>query len=55
MIAKLGASKLGLSDEVYESIARQARVIVHAAWAVNFSMRLRSFVKDHIAGLHYLS
>ncbi|KAI9719116.1 MAG: putative secondary metabolism biosynthetic enzyme [Candelaria pacifica] len=54
VIAKLGAYKLGLSDEVYESIARQATLIVHAAWAVNFSMRLRSFVKDHIAGIHNL-
>lgn len=25
-------------------------VVVEAAWAVNFSTRLRSFIKDHISG-----
>ncbi|KAI9700250.1 MAG: hypothetical protein M1836_002264 [Candelina mexicana] len=54
VVTKLGASRLGLSDEIYESIAKQVTLIVHAAWAVNFSMRLRSFVKDHIAGTHNL-
>jgi len=48
--AQLSGSHLGLSDEMYETLARQATAIVHVAWAVNFRMRLQSFVKDHIAG-----
>ncbi|KAI9818410.1 MAG: putative NRPS-like protein biosynthetic cluster [Pycnora praestabilis] len=52
--AKLGDLRLGLSDSTYANIAERATIIVHAAWAVNFSMRLRSFTKDHIAGLRNL-
>lgn len=54
VIAKLGEPKLGLLDDVYNKLKHVATVIIHAAWAVNFSMRLRSFVKDHIAGLRNL-
>ena len=54
MTAKLGDPNLGLSKGTYNSIQKQATVIIHAAWAVNFSMRLRSFVKDHISGLRHL-
>ncbi|KAI9884090.1 MAG: putative NRPS-like protein biosynthetic cluster [Watsoniomyces obsoletus] len=52
--AKLGEPYLGMSGDRYKRLARQATVIIHAAWAVNFSMRLGSFVKDHIGGLHNL-
>lgn len=54
LVAKLGDEKLGLSDEVYNDIAGRASIIIHAAWAVNFSMRLRSFAKDHLAGEYRL-
>ena len=54
VIAKLGELKLGVPDDVYAKLNRETTVIIHAAWAVNFSMRLRSFVKDHIAGLRNL-
>ena len=51
---KLSDSALGLPSSTYESLATRATLIVHAAWAVNFSMRLSSFVKDHIGGLRNL-
>lgn len=54
MITKLGDSHLGLSEEDYSIVRKHATAIIHAAWAVNFSMRLRSFVKDHISGLRNL-
>ena len=40
--------------DLYTALARQTTIIIHAAWAVNFSMRLSSFLKDHIAGLQHL-
>lgn len=56
---KLSDSHLGLDStpaniDIYTSLASQATIIIHAAWAVNFSMRLSSFVKDHVAGLRNL-
>ena len=50
---KLSESTLGLEEDLYSSLATRATVIIHAAWAVNFSMRLSSF-KDHLAGLENL-
>ncbi|KAF4542568.1 Acetyl-synthetase-like protein [Lasiodiplodia theobromae] len=52
--AQLGDSNLGLSEETYANIAAEATIIMHIAWSVNFRMRLRSFEKDNIAGLHNL-
>lgn len=51
---KLSEPNLGLDPEVYASLIRSTTLIIHAAWAVNFSMRLRSFENDHIAGLYNL-
>jgi thioester reductase-like protein len=51
---KLSDPLLGLSKTVYRSLADNTTIIIHAAWAVNFSMRLPSFVKDHISGLRNL-
>ena len=50
---KLHESMLGLEEVIYNSLALHATVVIHAAWAVNFSMRLSSF-KDHLAGLENL-
>ena len=50
---KLSDSILGMEVDLYNSLALHATVIIHAAWAVNFSMRLSSF-KDHLAGLENL-
>jgi thioester reductase-like protein len=52
--AKLGKPKLGLTDDMYTLLAERTTLIIHAAWAVNFSMRLRSFIPDHIIGLRNL-
>ncbi|KAK4980938.1 hypothetical protein LTR28_011564 [Elasticomyces elasticus] len=49
--AQLSEPGLGLSEEVYQILARRATIIMHVAWSVNFRMRLRSFVKDSIAGV----
>ncbi|KAL9120345.1 MAG: hypothetical protein Q9187_003101 [Circinaria calcarea] len=54
VITKLGKPNLGLPSDAYSRLKREVTVIIHAAWAVNFSMHLRSFVKDHIAGLRNL-
>ena len=51
---KLSDSALGLPSSTYKDLATRTTVIVHAAWAVNFSMRLSSFVRDHIGGLRNL-
>ncbi|KAI4136432.1 MAG: hypothetical protein L6R39_007789, partial [Caloplaca ligustica] len=45
---------LGLDKETYINLTTTTTCIIHAAWAVNFTARLRSFEKDHIAGLSHL-
>ncbi|KAK4695336.1 hypothetical protein P7C71_g2397, partial [Lecanoromycetidae sp. Uapishka_2] len=51
---KLSDPFLGLPKRLYKGLADRTTTIIHAAWAVNFSMRLPSFVKDHINGLRNL-
>ena len=51
---KASEPDLGLESDVYEVLAKSVTKIVHAAWAVNFRMRLRSFVREHIAGLRHI-
>lgn len=48
---KISEPQLGLSQGDYTFLVQNTTLIIHAAWAVNFSMRLQSFEKDHIAGL----
>ena len=52
--AKLSEKRLGLDDEVYEYLAREVTSIIHVAWTVNFRLKLRSFVKDNVAGVRNL-
>lgn len=52
--AQLGEEQLGLSDEMYDYLAHVATSIIHVAWTVNFRLKLRSFVKDNIAGVRNL-
>ncbi|KAK3631936.1 hypothetical protein LTR56_012409 [Elasticomyces elasticus] len=52
--AALGDPRLGLSHEVYDRVASEVTIIMHVAWSVNFRMKLRSFVKDNIAGVTHL-
>ena len=49
--AQLGNSQLGLEKVLYDQLAREVTLIMHVAWSVNFRMKLRSFVKDNIAGV----
>lgn len=51
---KASEPHLGLAPDVYEMLANSVTKIVHAAWAVNFRMRLRSFVREHVAGLRHV-
>ena len=51
---KLSDPALGLPPSTYNDLATRTTHVIHAAWAVNFSTRLSSFVKDHIAGLRNL-
>ncbi|ETS75819.1 hypothetical protein PFICI_12763 [Pestalotiopsis fici W106-1] len=44
---------LGLSEEMRGRISQDCSIFVHAAWTVNFSLRLGSF-EDHIRGLHHM-
>ena len=50
----LGDTRLGLNERLYEQIARETTIIMHLAWSVNFRWKLRSFVKDNIAGVKNL-
>ncbi|KAL8761958.1 MAG: hypothetical protein Q9184_001972 [Pyrenodesmia sp. 2 TL-2023] len=45
---------LSLDTKTYTTLATTTTLIIHAAWAVNFTARLRSFERDHIAGLSHL-
>jgi thioester reductase-like protein len=47
--ADLSKPDFGTSSDL-----KQVTHIIHAAWAVNFSLPLKSFVQDHIQGLHNL-
>lgn len=51
---KLSDPKLGLDSTTYRHLAATATLIIHAAWTVNFRLRLRSFIANHIAGTHHL-
>ena len=51
---KLSDPALGLPPSTYNDLTTRTTLVIHAAWAVNFSTRLSSFVKDHIAGLRNL-
>lgn len=46
----LQADKLGLSGSEWERIAGEATLMIHSAWSVNFSLKLRSF-QDQLSGL----
>lgn len=54
MPCTLSSPTLGLDPTTYLYLAQKMTLIIHAAWAVNFTARLRSFVKDHIGGLKNL-
>ncbi|KAK2624889.1 hypothetical protein QTJ16_006082 [Diplocarpon rosae] len=51
---QLSMADLGVSTKVIEEIRGAASHFIHAAWAVNFSLPLKSFVREHITGLRNL-
>ena len=50
----LSRPDLGLSDSKYREVTSSLRTVIHAAWSVNFNIRLSSFEKDNIAGVRHL-
>ncbi|KAL1848673.1 putative NRPS-like protein biosynthetic cluster [Diaporthe australafricana] len=46
----LSDHKLGLSGSEWERLADETTLIIHSAWSVNFTLKLRSF-QDHLNGL----
>lgn len=50
----LSKSDLGLPESTYREITSSLRTVIHAAWSVNFNIRLSSFEKDNIAGVRHL-
>lgn len=52
--AKLGDSKLGLTNDMYEHLAAEIDTILHIGWTVNFRLKLESFAKENIAGVKNL-
>lgn len=51
---QLSDPQLGLKDEIYSRVATEVDLIIHVAWTVSFRIKLRSFVKDNIAGVKNL-
>ncbi|KAJ3526856.1 hypothetical protein NM208_g10983 [Fusarium decemcellulare] len=52
--ADLSLPDLGLGSEVFEAIRSTLTSVIHSAWAVNFTLTVRSFEAQHIAGLRHL-
>ena len=52
-VAVVGMSSLGLAAADKEGLVRDATVVIHSAWAVNFTLRLASFV-PHLAATRHL-
>lgn len=52
--SSLGHSQLGLTPQRYEFLAKNATMVIHNAWAVNFNISTESFEADHIRGVHNL-
>ncbi|KAJ4317875.1 hypothetical protein N0V94_004705 [Neodidymelliopsis sp. IMI 364377] len=52
--AQLSEERLGLNDEMYDYLGKEATSVIHIAWTVNFRLKLRSFAKDNIAGVRNL-
>ncbi|KAH7029173.1 uncharacterized protein B0I36DRAFT_422908 [Microdochium trichocladiopsis] len=51
--ADLTKPDLGLEEDDWSRIRRETSIVIHAAWTVNFSLRLRSF-DSQIAGVRNL-
>ncbi|KAH8178799.1 male sterility protein [Sarocladium implicatum] len=45
---------LGLTPTQYSTLLREADVLIHNAWQLDFLRRVKAFEKTHIAGVRYL-
>lgn len=45
---------LGLGQDAYDALKSTLTSVIHSAWAVNFTLTVRSFEAQHIAGLRNL-
>ncbi|KAL4873584.1 hypothetical protein BDV12DRAFT_208521 [Aspergillus spectabilis] len=52
--AQLGSEDLGLPPSVLSEIRTSLTKVIHSAWAVNFTLGVRSFEAQHIKGVHNL-
>lgn len=52
--ADLSLPDLGLGKDAYDAIRSTLTSVIHSAWAVNFTLTVRSFEAQHIAGLRNL-
>lgn len=52
--SQLGSESLGLSPSVLSELRASLTKVIHSAWAVNFTLGVRSFESQHIKGVHNL-
>ncbi|KAE9973609.1 hypothetical protein BLS_003501 [Venturia inaequalis] len=52
--ADLSKADFGLDSTTFKEIMNTLTVVIHAAWAVNFNLGVRSFESHHINGTHNL-
>ncbi|KAL4884773.1 hypothetical protein BJY04DRAFT_233049 [Aspergillus karnatakaensis] len=52
--AQLGSEDLGLSRSVLNELRTSLTKAIHSAWAVNFTLGVRSFEVQHVKGVHNL-
>ncbi|KAH7120451.1 hypothetical protein EDB81DRAFT_847774 [Dactylonectria macrodidyma] len=52
--ADLSLPDLGLGDDAYDALRSTLTSVIHSAWAVNFTLTVKSFESQHIAGLRHL-
>lgn len=52
--ADLSKADFGLDSNVFKEIMGSLTIVIHAAWAVNFNLGVRSFESHHIKGTYNL-
>ncbi|KAL4800546.1 hypothetical protein BDV19DRAFT_398068 [Aspergillus venezuelensis] len=52
--SQLGSEDLGLPSSILSELRATLTKVIHSAWAVNFTLGVRSFEAQHIRGLHNL-
>ncbi|KAL4991464.1 hypothetical protein BDW68DRAFT_198708 [Aspergillus falconensis] len=54
MPSQLGSEDLGLTPSILSNLRTSLTKVIHSAWAVNFTLGVRSFEAQHIRGVHNL-